>query len=1697
MNHHSKTILLTGLVIITILCCSQRTYSEETTQNSTNQTISFSITPSLPELPELPVEISDMYGFQEKAFSYSDINLTQGSLAFSEVDLKLPGKNGMDIVIARQYNSQHYRSKPNANPIENHRWSNWCSSGWSFNLGARAFALNAEEHYIIDGVPESTYVNKEKQVVIQQNGVSEIYDIYNEQNISLRSKTPGNFNRVNLIFEPASYIPNMPRQIKQIELHTASGLIMIFSKRFYFEYHLYTCETPPVPVNEEVSGFYLTGIRNLNNTKITFEYEEISPGQVSVPTKQIGDILFNDYYDTRLNGSDVEIIEQTAWMIQYRPQKIIDSFQREININYLISKDQEAETGTYLISSIQYLNTNSGQNQITYSYDSNLNLISVEVNDLPEKTYSYQYYQPEFMRCTRAHQQHGYQDIFDRPYFPDDHEPYSNILNIQNYPYDQMYGYILNSRTSPLEANITYTFKDMLTTYPWTVNERDKNGNIYYNGFLIEHASFPVVVKREITESPEKPTLAHEFEYPYNVNPYSNEKRFTKAEYNPSYLDEPNAKLFYFSSVTVTNPLNLESEIYEFENALLTKHTQGVFESTTGWNYDNNTKTKITNKKAGIVQISTEFNNYDEYRHPTSIVTKKDDQVIMTKETSFYTESAYIEKNLLHLVKSKKLIADNKTRSSFFTYTDLGQPKELYKGENASGTLLKTFDYDNEGRISSQKTRNSDNAFSEVNYTYNLGTTYDITKTLNSANPKTQKSIYELKTGKLIKTIDTNNQENTYEYDDYGRVVKIIYPDQSQDTYSYSADLKTSSITASGKTLSFTIDNLGRKTFVDYPEGEEDIKYEYYYGQSVDKVYKYQNNSWLEKADFDYDTYLRKAKSQTPDWGETTYSYDDTNNRITITDPQNRSLIKQKDKLGRLISETFTPDNSITSFIYDNFNNILQTTGSKDLVYRADYDTYGKTIKTYRSHSAATPVCSIKIHSETEYFDNDLARSVTIEDEQGNTYRTYSYTYDEENRLINLKLNHETAEVLTYDEENRTNSLGRLTTAQNEYVKTEYDFDNMGRTVKETTTILPLDLSYAIHTGYDTNGNVSQVIYNDGKSIDYSYVAGTQRLSEINYDSRNIVNYTYNSNGTIKELLLGNGIIIYYTYTKEVLLTNITVKNSNNAMIFYQSYNHDMTGNITSTQHTNYMHFPGGDPTREYTYNQKDELTEVVINGNTTYSHSYDANGNHLKLEIPNSKILDFNNMVIDPDSDKLTKKIYTNNKEVIFNYDPEGNMTQKKRIQDNVTVEDIQYTYNYQNQLETVRKDNQAIATYHYNHKGERVYNNANTTGYQAEKYYYWDLSGRIIGEGQTDFPDHPERSGQKAHIVRYIYAGNEKIAMARPDWQGNEDLFYFINNAQGTPMLILNQEGEIVFKNNMDEWGNLGKFFAGFKNEINFTGKKLDPGTGLYYFNQRYYDPEIGRFLTPDPARQSLNAYLYCANNPLHYIDAYGLWGIRLEILGYGFSVGDKGISVSCPIATIGVDFTDGSAYGSVGVNLSSGVYVEDYVSVGYDLSLTHTHSFTHGGDDASGLSLSASSEFFGAGYNANIFYDARHRRAYFGGDWFLDANEMGRDYNRYKEWETLRMMEDKFAFGALLEEIDNEKGFGEKHFTHEEIINNYNNAPQKSLENTIRGIDILTAPIPTPKMPRSFEYINKIQSYSDYLYKSYQIWKKKRTS
>ncbi|KOG76229.1 MULTISPECIES: RHS repeat-associated core domain-containing protein, partial [Streptomyces] len=88
-----------------------------------------------------------------------------------------------------------------------------------------------------------------------------------------------------------------------------------------------------------------------------------------------------------------------------------------------------------------------------------------------------------------------------------------------------------------------------------------------------------------------------------------------------------------------------------------------------------------------------------------------------------------------------------------------------------------------------------------------------------------------------------------------------------------------------------------------------------------------------------------------------------------------------------------------------------------------------------------------------------------------------------------------------------------------------------------------------------------------------------------------------------------------------------------------------------------------------------------------------------------------------------------------------------------------------------------------------------------------------------------------------------------------------YYLTDALGSVVALADETGTKV---NTYAYSPRGVQRAGTTEQVHqpyrFAGGYQDP-TGLYHFAARYYDPNIGRFTTPDPSGQEKNPYLYAA--------------------------------------------------------------------------------------------------------------------------------------------------------------------------------------------------------------------------------------------
>jgi RHS repeat-associated protein len=106
-----------------------------------------------------------------------------------------------------------------------------------------------------------------------------------------------------------------------------------------------------------------------------------------------------------------------------------------------------------------------------------------------------------------------------------------------------------------------------------------------------------------------------------------------------------------------------------------------------------------------------------------------------------------------------------------------------------------------------------------------------------------------------------------------------------------------------------------------------------------------------------------------------------------------------------------------------------------------------------------------------------------------------------------------------------------------------------------------------------------------------------------------------------------------------------------------------------------------------------------------------------------------------------------------------------------------------------------------------------------------------------------------------------------------------YYIPDASGSPVAAMDEAGNIKWRKHYKPFGEeIEQDEASKDNRIGYTGHVHDRSTGLTYMGARYYDPEIGRFLSMDPAAvragdpRTFNRFAYAANSPYKFIDPDG---------------------------------------------------------------------------------------------------------------------------------------------------------------------------------------------------------------------------------
>ncbi len=195
---------------------------------------------------------------------------------------------------------------------------------------------------------------------------------------------------------------------------------------------------------------------------------------------------------------------------------------------------------------------------------------------------------------------------------------------------------------------------------------------------------------------------------------------------------------------------------------------------------------------------------------------------------------------------------------------------------------------------------------------------------------------------------------------------------------------------------------------------------------------------------------------------------------------------------------------------------------------------------------------------------------------------------------------------------------------------------------------------------------------------------------------------------------------------------------------------------------------------------------------------------------------------------------------------------------------------------------------------------------------------------------------NGSESYTLYYLY-GIDGIA----GFRYNEQTYLYRKNVQGDVTHIYTEDGEQVGHYIYDAWGNAqilqDKNGIAELNPFRYRSYYYDEETGFYYLQTRYYDSELGRFISADSIEYldpetlgGLNLYVYCNNNPVNYSDEFGTWEIP-NWLRIAVGVAAIALAIGISIATAGTaaPVLIGIAVGAVvsgGLNLVSQLKSDD---------------------------------------------------------------------------------------------------------------------------------------------------------------------------
>jgi RHS repeat-associated protein len=286
------------------------------------------------------------------------------------------------------------------------------------------------------------------------------------------------------------------------------------------------------------------------------------------------------------------------------------------------------------------------------------------------------------------------------------------------------------------------------------------------------------------------------------------------------------------------------------------------------------------------------------------------------------------------------------------------------------------------------------------------------------------------------------------------------------------------------------------------------------------------------------------------------------------------------------------------------------------------------------------------------------------------------------------------------------------------------------------------------------------------------------------------------------------------------------------------SYRYDVAGNPVEV-------VDAEGRTVHYVYDPSGQITEEKRSDGSVVKYSYQAGGNRAAREADGeSTVYEYD------EADRLLKA-----GDETFAYDENGNLIERKGPE-GVT----RYEYDAEDRLVQVTLPDGGSLRYGYSPTGERIWR-------EDSKGRTWHVTDGVNLVAELDENLAPE--------VTYLHGLDVDCPLAMS--QEDEDFFLHVDSL-GSIRTLSDENGATAASYAYDAFGRIEKRHGNVQCSLTFTAREFDGVTGLYYYRSRFYDADLGRFLSADRYSGtqddplSLNRYAYVKNAPTRFVDPLG---------------------------------------------------------------------------------------------------------------------------------------------------------------------------------------------------------------------------------